>query len=69
MGLREQKKNETRERILAVCGRLFRERGFDETTIADIVETGGISRQTFFNYFPGKEAVLTELGLAWRAFR
>ena len=40
-------------------------RGFDETTIADIVETVGISRQTFFNYFPGKEAVLVELGLAW----
>jgi AcrR family transcriptional regulator len=65
MGLRARKKSEARERILAACGRLFRTRGFDETTVADIVEAVGISRQTFFNYFPGKEAVLIELGLAW----
>ena len=64
-GLRERKKQRVRQRILDVCGRLFRERGFDETTIDDIVHEVGISRQTFFNYFPGKEAVLAELGLVW----
>ncbi len=65
MGLREQQKTALRERILQVCGRLFRERGFDETTIADIAGEVGISRQTFFNHFTGKDAVLTQLGLAW----
>lgn len=65
MNLRAQKKHEVRERILAACARLFRTRGFDETTITDIIDAAGISRQTFFNYFSGKEAVLTELGLAW----
>lgn len=65
MSLREQKRAALRQQILAACGDLFRSRGFDETTIPDILEAVGISRQTFFNYFAGKEAVLTELGLAW----
>lgn len=65
MNLRERKKTAVREQILTVCGELFRTRGFDETTIPDIIEQVGISRQTFFNYFSGKEEVLTELGLAW----
>lgn len=65
MSLRQQKKIAQRERILDECGALFRSRGFDETTIADITGAVGISRQTFFNYFSGKEEVLTELGLAW----
>jgi AcrR family transcriptional regulator len=64
-GLRARKKQQLRDAILAVCGRLFRTRGFDETTVDDIVGEIAISRQTFFNYFPGKEAVLAELGLAW----
>ena len=64
-GLRARKKKQVRDAILAVCGRLFRTRGFDETTVDDIVGAIEISRQTFFNYFPGKEAVLAELGLAW----
>ena len=64
-GLRARKKRRVRDAILAVCGRLFRTRGFDETTIDDIVGEIEISRQTFFNYFPGKDAVLAELGLAW----
>ncbi|MEQ9661978.1 MAG: TetR family transcriptional regulator [Parasphingopyxis sp.] len=54
-----------RAQILDVCGELFRERGFDATSIDDIVNRCGISRQTLFNYFPGKDAVLGELGLRW----
>src|SRR5688572_21592965 len=64
-GLRARKKQQVRDAILAACGRLFRTRGFDETTVEDIVGDLEISRQTFFNYFPGKKAVLAELGLAW----
>ena len=65
LGLRERKKQRVRERILEVCGRRFRTRGFDETTIDDIAGEVEISRQTFFNYFPSKETVLAELGFAW----
>jgi AcrR family transcriptional regulator len=65
MGVRAIQKAAVRERILDVCGRLFRVEGFDDTTVARIVEVAGISRQTFFNYFSSKDAVLTHLGLAW----
>ena len=65
MSKREINKRRVRDSILAACGKLFRSRGFDETTIPDIMEAAGVSRQTFFNYFAGKEAVLTELGLTW----
>lgn len=64
-GLRARKKQQVRDAILAQCGKLFRARGFDETSIDDIVGGIGISRQTFFNYFAGKESALAELGLAW----
>ena len=33
---------------------LFLERGFDETTVDDIVQTAGIGRRTFFRYFRSK---------------
>ena len=56
-----------RARILEVCGELFRTRGFDETTVDAIAARAEISRQTFFNYFPSKEAVLAEFGFAWLA--
>lgn len=69
MSLREDKKRAQRHRILEVCGKLFRSRGFDETTIDDIVVDVGISRQTFFNYFPSKEWVLRELGMEWLALQ
>jgi AcrR family transcriptional regulator len=64
-GLRARKKQQVRARILAVCGRLFRARGFDETTIDEIAAEVEISRQTFFNYFGSKEAVLATLGFQW----
>lgn len=64
-GWRARKKQQVREAILHACGRLFRTPGFDDTTVDDVVAAVGVSRQTFFNYFPSKEAVLAELGLAW----
>jgi AcrR family transcriptional regulator len=65
MSIREEKKAAVRAQILQVCSTCFRQKGFDETTINDIIDGVGISRQTFFNYFSGKQAVLTELGLDW----
>lgn len=65
VGLRERKKRAVRQRILDTCDRLFRSYGFDDTTIDMILEEVAISRQTFFNHFPGKDAVLAKLGLSW----
>jgi AcrR family transcriptional regulator len=57
-GLRERKKQRTRERIVEVAFELFEERGFDGTTIADIAEAADIAPRTFFSYFPSKDDVV-----------
>jgi AcrR family transcriptional regulator len=64
MGLREQKKERQRREIVEAALELFRERGYDETRVGDIVESIGISEATFYNYFSSKDLVLDELALA-----
>jgi AcrR family transcriptional regulator len=57
-GLRERKKRETREALTRAALELFAERGYDETTLADIADAAGVSTRTIFAYFPGKEDIL-----------
>jgi AcrR family transcriptional regulator len=57
-GLRERKKQRTREQIIDAAMRLFDERGYHATTIADIAEAAEVAPRTFFSYFPSKEAVV-----------
>jgi AcrR family transcriptional regulator len=66
MGLREQKKERMRQRLYETAMALFRERGFEQTRIRDIVEQVEVSEATFFNYFPTKEAVLHESELEFK---
>lgn len=58
---RERKKEETRRRIFDAAVGLFREKGFEATTVDEITEKADVGRGTFFNYFPKKDAVLAYL--------
>ena len=58
---------EVRRELVAAAVRLFRTRGYEETTVDDIAAAAGVGRRTFFRYFPSKEDAISpdhEVGLA-----
>ena len=54
-GLRERKKQQTREAIAETARALFVERGFEAVRVAEIARAADVSEKTVFNYFPTKE--------------
>jgi AcrR family transcriptional regulator len=57
-GLRQRKKQRTRETIARAARELFAERGYHATTLPDIAEAADVSTRTIFAYFPSKEDIL-----------
>ena len=58
VGLRERKKQRTRQAIVEAATGLFAERGYAETTLAEVAEAAEVSLSTIFNYFPGKPDIV-----------
>lgn len=48
----------TRERLYAAALELFSERGFDQTTVAEIAQHAGLTERTYFRHFNDKREVL-----------
>jgi len=57
-GLRERKKQRTREAIARAAHQLFVDRGYHTTTLPEIAEAADVSTRTIFAYFPTKEDIL-----------
>lgn len=55
---RGRPRSSSREALEEAATELFLEHGYDATTVDDIAARAGVSRATFFNYFPTKSAVL-----------
>ncbi len=58
VGLRERKKQRTRQAIVESATSLFAERGYGETTLAEVAEQAEVALSTIFNYFPGKPDIV-----------
>lgn len=57
-GLRERKKEQTRQALHEAATRLFLAKGYTRTTVAEIAAEAGVSVKTLFNHFAGKEDLL-----------
>lgn len=57
-GLRARKKAATEAALQRAALELFRTKGYEATTIEEIVAAADVSRRTFFRYFPSKEEVI-----------
>jgi AcrR family transcriptional regulator len=49
---------DARQRLVAAALHLFSEQGYDDTTVAEIVDRAGLTKSTFFRHFPDKRELL-----------
>jgi AcrR family transcriptional regulator len=59
MGPRAERRDATRERILAVATELFATKGYDATAIPEVLAATGLSRGALYHHFASKEELFT----------
>jgi len=60
MGLREKKAQRNRDRIVSEALILFRQNGYEQTTMESIAEAAELSPSTLYRYFPSKDLIVLE---------
>ncbi|MFF0536918.1 TetR/AcrR family transcriptional regulator [Streptomyces coelicoflavus] len=68
-GLRERKKQATREALRAAALRLAMEHGLDRVRVEDIADAAGVSPRTYNNYFASREQAIVSAVTADREAR
>ena len=63
---REQRRLETRQRLLDAAKQVFSQIGYQEASILDLTEAADVSKRTFYLHFTDKEAIIEELALGNR---
>jgi TetR/AcrR family transcriptional regulator, transcriptional repressor for nem operon len=51
---------EKHERILKEASQMFRERGFEDVTVAEVMKAAGLTHGAFYSHFGSKEALMAE---------
>ena len=65
MGRREEKREATRQDILAAAGILFMKKGYDATSVDDIADAANVAKGTLYYHFKSKDEVLLGLSIGY----
>ena len=57
----QESKSGVKSRIIDAAWGLFSEKGFEATTLNDIIEAAGVAKGNFYYYIRGKDSLLTTL--------
>ncbi len=60
MKVSKERVAEHRTRILDAAARLFRQRGFDNVTVAEVMKEAGLTHGAFYGHFPSKQVLIAE---------
>ena len=67
---RNKHPEETVEKILAVSAKLFMEKGYEHTTLQDIIDNlGGLTKGAIYHHFKGKERSSLPSRTGWESRR
>lgn len=60
MRITKDQARSNRDRVIATASQLFRERGFENVSVADLMKASGFSHGGFYNHFASKDDLVTE---------